>query len=155
MKTIITCIVIIIVLLVIFLVLLNIYKQYDIPKPNSTAININIMKKYNDRIMKLNSIKELFGNVAEPLNLDELDKILQDLGITNNQLNNLSLSIDNYIDQILQNDKIKEEDKKKVLDLLSQIYAIKLNDSINSLNAVAVGEYLKMKQNTKIKFTPN
>ena len=155
MKTIITCIVIIIVLLVILLVLLNIYKQYDIPKPNSTAININIMKKYNNRIMELNNIKELFSNIAEPLNLDELDKILKDLGITNNQLNNLTLSIDDYIDQILQNDKIKENDKKRVLDLLSQIYAIKLNDSINSLNAAAVGEYLKMKQNNKIKFTPN
>lgn len=154
MKNIITCVLIVIILIVIFLVLLNKYNS-NIPRPNSTAINIDVIKKYNNRIKEFNNIKELFGNVAEPLNLDELDKILKDLGITNNQLNNLSLSIDDYIDQISQNEKIKDNDKKRVLDLLSQIYAIKLNDSINSLNAVAVGEYLKMKTNNKYKFTPN
>ncbi len=155
MKTFITGIFILVILIVIFLVLSKIYKTSDIPEPNSTALNINVIKKYNSRITELNNIKELFSNVAEPLNLDELDKILKDLGITNSELNNLSLSIDDYIDQISQNEAIKDNDKKRVLDLLSQIYAIKLNDSINSLNAVAVGEYLKMKQNKKINFTPN
>lgn len=149
-------IVIIVILIVIFLLLLNMYKQSS-PLPNSTALGVNmeIINKYNNRMKEMNNIKELFANVVEPLNLDELDEIIQELGITNNQLNNMDLAINDYIDQILQNDKIKEKDKNRVLDLLSQIYAIKLNDSINGLNAVAVGEYLKMRKQQKINFTPN
>jgi len=151
------CGIIIIVILVIIYMFLNTIYQESKPLPNSTAnsMDMNVINKYNSRMKEMNTIKELFSSVPEPLNLDELDKLLQELGITNNQLNNMDMAINDYIDQIMQNNKIKDSDKKRVLDLLSQIYAIKLNDSLNSLNAVAVGEYLKMRKQNKIKFTPN
>jgi hypothetical protein len=107
----------------------------------------------NTRLKELSNLKEQFGNLSTPLNLDETNTIIQNLGLRDDELKNMNLAIDDYIDQIMQNEEIKETDKRKTLDLLSQIYAIKLNDSINKLNAVSLGEYFKSKPRDVL-FTP-
>jgi hypothetical protein len=107
----------------------------------------------NTRLKELSNLKEQFISVSTPLNVDETNTIIQNLGLRDDELRNMNLAIDDYIDQIMQNEEVKETDKRKTLDLLAQIYAIKLNDSINKLNAVSLGEYFKSKPRDVL-FTP-
>ena len=134
-------------------------KSYDkslltsVPIPNSlpnSLPNTTLLSELTSRMTVLNNIKEQFvsvnSSVATPISVPDLLFALENLGIRDNEFDNLNQSIGIYADQVAQNQSIKESDRQNTINLLSQIYAIKLNDSINKLNLVAYNEYIKSKQ---------
>ena len=146
------------IVLIIFLIMRHFYSDNDTDK-NNLMQNINLYSPEQeltnntyfsdifDRISILNNLKEQFGNATTSISDSDLLNIYQTLGIRGNELNNLNLSIASYAEQIAQNTALKEPDRQQTINLLSQIYSTKLNDSINKLNQVAYNEYLKSKQN--------
>ena len=158
MQNLIRTAILICLLIVIYNIMLSIYENQSTDLPQSQqkqmVTNSNNLQILTVKLIELNNLKEQFGDVVEststgvttPISMAELRGILQTLGIRDDEFNNLNASIASYAQQIAQNNTIKEGDRKKMIDILSQIYAIKLNDSLNNLNAVAYNEYLKSKR---------
>jgi len=124
----------------------NLIQTTNLYSPEQEFTNNACFGAIFDRISILNNLKEQFSNATTSINDNDLLQIYQTLGFRDNELNNLNLSIASYAEQIAQNNDIKEPDRQQTINLLSQIYSIKLNDSINKLNQVAYNEYLKSKQ---------
>lgn len=120
------------------------------PQPTFTP---EIASSVNKRIKDLTNLKEQFTNLTTPLTNDQINTILKKLGMTDSELSNISVNISAYADQVAANDTISNDDKQKTLDLLAQIYIIKLNDSINKLNSIAYVEYVKSKDKN-LQFAP-
>ena len=143
------------VALIIFLIMYY-YYEFNITQNITPNIPPNIPSNtfvaITERVTILNNLKEQFDNTFTQAQLLDIINILD---IRDTELTNLNQIIANYIEQISQNNTIKEEDRKNTIDILSQIYAIKLNDSINKLNKVAYNEYLKTAQNkVHVSFKP-
>ena len=106
-----------------------------------------------NRMIILNNIKEEFTAPPIPISQADLLSLLQNLNIRDDELQNLNVSIASYADQVAQNTTVKEADRINTINMLSQIFGVKLNDSINKLNKVAYNEYLKSKE-AQLKFKP-
>jgi hypothetical protein len=121
-----------------------------IPQTSQTSHNLTDLTK---RMIILNNIKEEFTAPPIPISQADLLSLFENLNIRDAELQNLNVSIDSYADQVAQNTTVKEADRINTINMLSQIYGVKLNDSINKLNQVAYNEYLKSKQ-SQLKFKP-